>query len=128
MRDIPRAWYIVGGFVAVFLALSVIGMVAGDDDGGDDTVTVFYTVSDSGGGPVDLTFTNAGGNTEQITGAETTWERRFEMERGDFVSVSAQRGDGSGRVKCTITADNERIEQAESEGEFVIASCSGSIP
>lgn len=98
---------------------------SGADDG--DGVTVIYTVSDTGGGPVSLTYENADGNTEQIDAAETTWEKRLTMQPGDFVYVSAQRGPGTGRVRCTITIDGDKAEQAESNGEFVIATCDGSV-
>jgi hypothetical protein len=114
------------GLVGVLGACS-----ATSDDDGDGGVTVFYTVSDSAGSELSLTYTNADGNTEQrkvTVEALSPWELKLEMERGDFVYISAQRGDGTGTVRCTITAGGERIERAESEGEFVIASCSGSVP
>ena len=129
MRDIPRAWYVVGAVLALVGVLAAIGATAADDE--PATVTIEYFVSDTGGGEVSLTYTNGDGNTEQQQirlDAGGRWNQRYEMESGAFVSISAQRGAGGGAVRCTINADNTRIERAESSGAFVIAACSGSVP
>lgn len=116
-----------GALVALVGVLSACSTTSGDDD----TVTIHYIVSDTAGGEISLTYTNGDGNTEQrniTVEAMSPWDQAYEMQSGEFVSISAQRGAGGGDVRCTITADNERIERAESSGEFVIASCSGSVP
>lgn len=111
-------------FVAAFL------ITGGDDDSdaSSDRARVVYDVTDTSRGTVSLTYENAGGNSQQESNAVTPWGKRYSMDSGDFVYVSAQRGQGTGTVRCTITIDGEVVEQAESTGEFVIATCSGSVP
>jgi len=121
---------------AVWIAVAVFGFIAigayGMSDGFESTRNtsrvVVYRVTDTSGGAVSLTYENSGGNTQQISDAATPWEKRYTMDRGDFVYISAQRGHNSGTVRCTITVDGEVIERAESSGAAVIATCSGRVP
>jgi hypothetical protein len=84
---------------------------------------------------VSITVQNAEGNTEQasnravpLSGARGEGLRIGSMACGDFVYISAQNEGESGSVTCRIEADGEEIESATSEGAYVIASCSGTVP
>ncbi len=132
-----KVWIGIGLAVVgcVGLAFMVALFGESDDDSGNlgsssDTVRVVYRVTDSSpSGTASLNYENAGGNTEQVEDADTPWEERLSLGRGGFAYVSAQRqGPGSGTVRCTISVDGEVVEEAESTGQFVIATCSGSVP
>lgn len=55
------------------------------------------------------------------------WSLKFKGKTGKFVYISAQNQFSSGTVKCEILLDGKVVKEAESEGGYVIASCSGSI-
>ena len=75
---------------------------------------------------VDLTYNNASGNTEQKDDVRLPWQMTFTVPRGEFLYVSAQNQGTTGSVKCVILVDGLPAERAESSGEYVIATCSGS--
>lgn len=84
----------------------------------------------------DVTYRNAGGNVEQddisrFSAADSfnnkPWTLTFDAAAGDFVQISAQNGRDVGTIKCEILVNGDVIEQAESNGGFVIASCNGSV-
>lgn len=73
-----------------------------------------------------LTYQNESGGTEQRD-VTLPWSTQFTAHLDDFLYVSAQSlDDDSRRITCEIRSDGDLIEDAESEGRFVIASCSGS--
>ena len=47
---------------------------------------------------------------------------------GDFVYLSIQNDEWSARIGCEIYIDEKLVYQTHSEGQYVIASCSGSVP
>lgn len=76
---------------------------------------------------VDVTMRNQTGNTEQISNVKVPNAQEYTMERGDFVYISAQNQGETGSVTCEIEVNGVVVETATSTGEFVIATCSGSV-
>lgn len=89
------------------------------------TYAVMYRVAGSPGAKADLTYRNAGGNTEQRSDVFLPWTQTYQMQHGDFMYVSAQIK-STGRIKCEISVNYKVVQEAESNGRFVIANCSGS--
>ena len=88
-------------------------------------VQVTYRVTGTAN-TVRLTYENASGNTEQKDPVRVPWTATYTMPRGAFVYISAQNnGNTSGSVVCEILVNGVVIEQAESSGKYVIASCRG---
>lgn len=123
-------------FVLVVLVLSVIIGICGEGSGVDRQVvlepnlpsTVEVVLEIHGVG--DITYNNASGNTEQRhsvgrSGAWTTVDE-YSVDRGEFLYVSIQNAFDRGTVQCRIIVDNETVEEARSDGAYVIATCSGS--
>jgi hypothetical protein len=79
----------------------------------------------TGDGSADLTIENASGGTEQKT-VNLPYSEELTRPPDGFVYLSAQLG-GSGSVSCNITYGGRVVQQASSSGDYVIASCSGSI-
>ena len=75
----------------------------------------------------DLTYSNATGGTEQRE-VKLPWEAKFTMRRGAFAYLSAQNHHDSGDVKVEILVGGTVWKVASSEGAYVIATCSGSVP
>jgi hypothetical protein len=91
------------------------------------TSTVIYRVTGTASS-ASLTISNEQGNTEQEDSVVIPWARRMTFPCGEFVYVSAQNNGESGTIECSISADGQVIESAESSGAFVIADCSGTAP
>lgn len=90
--------------------------------------TVTYQIGGTGRSRVDLTYRNASGNSQQET-INVPWSIEFQAPAGQFVYLSGQLAvKGKSTVTCKILVDGQVVEEAESEGEYVIASCSGSVP
>lgn len=53
---------------------------------------------------------------------------QFTGSRGDFVYLSVQNDKQFAKISCQIYIDGKLAYQTYSEGQYVIASCSGSIP
>jgi hypothetical protein len=49
-------------------------------------------------------------------------------DSGDFVYLSVQNGRQLTRISCEIHIDGKLVHKTYSKGQYVIASCSGSIP
>jgi hypothetical protein len=82
----------------------------------------------------DVTYENAGGNTEQKELNQSTpfnrspWTLALpNMEAGDFVYISAQTNHRGATIGCEIRVNGAVVESATSEGDYVIATCSGSV-
>lgn len=52
----------------------------------------------------------------------------FEMDRGDFVYISAQNKGTSGNIICRISVAGKVISTVTSSGAYAIASCDGTVP
>jgi hypothetical protein len=91
-----------------------------------DSYTVRYRIGGTAS-EADITIENASGGTEQKT-VDVPWSETFEAELGQFVYVSAQSQDDADRtINCEIQVNGTVLESAESRGQYVIASCSGSV-
>lgn len=76
---------------------------------------------------VGMTYSNAEGGTEQKEWI-TPYSIEYEMSDGSFVYMSAQsQQSGYATVTCTIYIDGEKYKTSTSSGEFVIATCSGTV-
>lgn len=129
----PAVWMtisIVGGLaiLAYMLSGGMEGSASDNSRSNSDRVEVIYNVTDTRNGNVSLTYQNSSGNSQQDAAEATPWKKRYRMESGSFMYVSAQRGHNSGSVTCTITVDGKVVERAKSTGAAVIATCSGRVP
>jgi len=88
--------------------------------------TVTYRITGSVGARADLTYENEQGNGEQQDDVILPWTKTYRMESGDFMYISAQL-QSDGQIRCEILVDNVVAESAQSSGQYVIASCSGSV-
>jgi hypothetical protein len=92
--------------------------------------TIKYEVTGSAS-YVNITLSNSGGNTEQISKARVPWSRSFsvsiEKDSYYFAYISAQNDGGSGSVTTTIYVDGKKFKSATSSGAYVIASAYGSV-
>lgn len=73
-----------------------------------------------------LTYENAQGGTEQRD-VGLPWSQTYTMKTGDFAYISAQLDNGVGQITCTIYVDGTEWKTSTSSGQYVIASCSGSV-
>lgn len=86
---------------------------------------VEYQVS---GAEFDLTYENADGNTEQLSGVSGPWSRSFTVSSFPFFAyVSAQNQRSYGEIVVEIYVEGQRVERARSTGEYVIATASTSV-
>lgn len=75
---------------------------------------------------VSLTYTNASGGIQQDEAA-IPWNYSFTAKPGQFLSVSAQKKFGlQGTISCRIAVNGVQVQEASSNAEYGIASCSGS--
>jgi hypothetical protein len=78
---------------------------------------------------VSLTYTNEGGQTEQIAIAPISWTKSFVTHSGDHLYVSAQNNCNTGSVTCEIDLNGSPTSAtSKSSGAYVIAACSGRVP
>lgn len=88
--------------------------------------TVTYQATGSKEARIDLTYQNETGGTVQESYI-VPWKKDFKMNPGDFTYLSVQIN-GTGEIACSISVDGVIVKQAKSSGQYVIASCSGSVP
>lgn len=113
------------GIVAIWATIWLNDVANGSSSSGG-AVRVVYTVTGTTK-TASLTYRNESGGTEQRT-VDLPWELSYMAESGHFTYVAAQvRDNGSRNIVCKITHDGVTKEEAESDGEFVIAECSGSV-
>jgi hypothetical protein len=91
--------------------------------------TVTYRIdSETSRAAFDLTYANETGATVQEQNF-TPWVKTFKAKPGQYVYVSAQlTGRIARTVSCVVTIDGEVLQEAESKGQYVIATCKGSVP
>lgn len=89
-----------------------------------DNHSVMYKVTGSHG--LSITYANQGGDTAQTKTYKQKWDYSFRAKSGQFLYVSAQNEGDSGSVECEITVDGYTVKHTESQGGYVIASCSTS--
>lgn len=90
------------------------------------TQAITYTVEGKTAGNITYT-TDGAGSSEQQSDVKLPFTKTVNVPTGfAVVSVMAQNG-GSGSIKCKITkADGTVLKEAKSDGQYAIASCSGS--
>lgn len=121
--------------VFVVSLLFLIALACGGASGGSSqpppqatTHKVLYKIEGTGSAGISLTYNNESGDTAQED-ARFGWSKEFSARPGQFLYLSAQRDDpGSGVIRCIIEIDGQVFKKTESNGEFVIASCSGQVP
>lgn len=82
-------------------------------------VNVVYEVK--GSGKFNITCTNAGGGTEQVS-ATGTWRKTFDASQGSTLYVSAQAQEKGSNIVVSIYNDGKEVKTSKSNGDYVIAS------
>lgn len=138
-----KSW---GKYLAVFGAIftmSLVAIAALSSGGGagsafsttPKTHTVTYRVEGSAS-VADITYENAFGDTSQESDIDVPLTRERDggqglilndMEKGDFLYISAQNGDDSGSITCIIEVDGVVVKTNTSRGGYTIATCSGRL-
>ena len=108
----------------IAVALAAVLMLASTAQA-QRTYSVRYRVV---GAHFDVSYSYASGATEQQDQQVRRFEREFDAPAGAFLYLSAQNNDEDGGVRCLIDIDGERVQYAASQGDYVIASCSASVP
>jgi hypothetical protein len=80
----------------------------------------------TGSDGLSITYANDGGDTAQTKTYKQTWDYSFRAKSGQFLYVSAQNQGKYGGVQCEIVVDGSTVKHTESQGGYVIASCSTS--
>jgi len=93
----------------------------------DTSGIVEYKVTSNKSG-FDITYQNAVGNTEQKDIQSSSWNISFSGEQGDFVYISAQTNNTNATITAEIYYNGKLIENSTSNGSYVIATASGSLP
>jgi hypothetical protein len=102
-----------------------VPLVRPDESSANDDRRIVYMVTDSTSGPISISYQTAGGAIKRVGDANTKWRKRLSVGRGTDLFVSAQRGVGSGTVRCEIRDGGILIEEAESTGEYAVVTCRG---
>lgn len=95
--------------------------------------TVVYEVEGTAKS-VDITMESTSGTSQQsnlkvpLSSKSGSRGLTVEMNRGDFVYISAQNQGSSGSVTCRITVDGAVVSTVTSSGGYTIATCSGTAP
>ena len=122
------------GVLVVVLSVVTVGVIAFFmldveldailDTGTKSFEATYRLTSDNRFATADITLENAGGNTEQRSEVDLPYELSFPAVEGQFLYISGQiNRDAS--ITCELLIDGVVQETATSEGEFVIATCSG---
>jgi hypothetical protein len=77
--------------------------------------------------PFFITYVNSDGNTEQKTVYSNKWSVEYISPRTNFVYVSAQTEEENSNISVKILCCDHVVEEANSRGDYVIASASGNI-
>ena len=86
---------------------------------------VYYRVESNCSRGVDITITNANGDSAQYSNQSNTFYYRFVPRSGQFLYLSAQNQCDSGYVTVRFVQDGVTIRENTSRGGFVIATISG---
>jgi hypothetical protein len=129
---------IIAIIVIIIWAISALGSTTGGGSSSGGVITpsptaakrearVRYAITGTAK-TVSITMENAQGNTEQFGEVSVPVQISLGVVPcGTFVCISAQNQGRSGSVSCEITHNSRPGEEATSVGEYVIASCSGSV-
>jgi len=109
-------------FINVFISLTILTSCESSSLSGE----VEYVVDCSPSG-FDITYQNSSGNTSQQDISSGNWTYSFTGASGDFVYISAQANNENATVTTKIYYKGKLIENATSNGDYVIATSSGSL-
>ena len=134
-----RGLITVLAIVVVFLAAATFGPQllgsAGETDGGSDFVSVTYQLTGTSRSASTVTYSDSSGNIQQATNVAVPLRREsgssgltIRVAHGSFVSFSAQNGQASGDLSCSIEADGQTINSGHAQGGYAIVSCSAFVP
>lgn len=125
-----RGWAILAALIVIGLLWSGIQRPPSSSSTSvrkSENQTVTYIV-EGDGYRTDVTIEDVDG-TSQYENVRIPYEKKLRLPSGSFVYISAQSADDKSRkIECRIEADGVVIARNDSEGRFVIASCSGSLP
>ena len=76
----------------------------------------------------DVTYNNSSGNTQQEEIKTGSWSKKESLKKGDFMYISAQADNEDAEITVKIYCDGILEEIASSEGDYVIATASGTVP
>lgn len=131
---------IIGGLALVVVAFfavaifSVSNSVVSSSRNDEQRVVYRVTTSRDWGGcyGFDATYEMPSGTAQKgvsiCNGDTFTQVDQRTGRRGDFVYLSVQNDEQLARIGCEIHINGTLVYQTHSEGQYVIASCSGSIP
>ena len=77
--------------------------------------------------PFTITYTNSNGNTEQKTVYSHKWNVKYESPKTKFIYISAQAKENNSNVSVKILCCGHVVEEANSSGDYIIATASGNI-
>lgn len=118
------------GLLILVLGVVTVGVVAFfmmdiDLDQSPKSFEATYRLtSDNPSAKADITLENTNGNTEQYRDVDLPYELSFAAVEQQFLYISGQI-DRDASITCELLIDGFVQEQATSDGEYVIASCSG---
>lgn len=92
------------------------------------TRTIEYVITSRPAAIVSVTYENGSGGTSQEDNVRTPWRFTTEMQTGDFAYVAAQGNEFAAEITCQILVDGGVGASSTSSGQFVIASCDGTVP
>lgn len=124
---------IVGLFVIAILAASGTPTSASTVSRGHEVIYKITTDRDWGNCyGFDVTYEMTSGTAQKSVsicdGDTSTIVDQRRGHSGDFVYISVQNDEQSARISCEIYIDGKLVHKTYSDGQYVIASCSGSIP
>jgi hypothetical protein len=90
------------------------------------TYSILYRVEGTAS-KASITLSNAGGDTEQLD-VSVPWEKSLQMKPGSFVYISAQSNNENRTITCIVKVNGNEAKRTTSNGDYVIASCSGRLP
>lgn len=129
----------IGGIVVVLFACSFFGLSLPSSSSASISHNVVYQITTDRDSSVypscfsfDTTYEMANGTAQKrasiCNGDNTTVVDQFVGSRGDFVYLSLQNDEYWAQIGCEIYVDGKLLYQTYSEGQYIIASCSGTIP
>jgi hypothetical protein len=113
----------IGSLIFIGAAVYFYGGTVMSSLGWVSSHKVEYRVSGTSPGG-SLTYENESGGTEQRD-VTFPWSMEMDKKQGDFVYVSVRNNYVEGAVTCQIWVDGKKYKESTSEGDGVIARCSG---
>lgn len=109
----------------LIVGLSLLTAGCGMLDSGPKSFEATYRLtSDNQFAKASITLENATGNTEQFQDVDLPYELSFTAVEEQFLYISGQ-VDRDASITCELLLNGVVQEEATSDGEYVIATCSG---